>query len=597
MSSPISLAKFRQSLLASTARILVMGTAVWGVACARVTGAPNTVAAPASASYDVVITGGRIVDGTGNAWFYGDVGLRGDRIASITPRGSLANAQAARHIDATGMVVAPGFIDIQGQSGSAFLFGDGRNVGKLVQGVTTEILGEGETPAPVNDIIFADADIKDSSVARVINSFRGEHGFDSWLVAMERHGISSNVGSFVGAGTIREYGMGLRQGAATGAALDSMRAAVRRAMVDGAFGMASALIYPPNNYASTEELIEEAKVMAPFGGLYITHMRSEADTYLEAIDEAMRIGREGGVPVEIYHLKAAGKANWPKGPLAIAKIDSARAAGLDIQADMYPYTAGGTGLTACLPPWSEADGKLFANLADPVMRAKIKAETLHKTFAWENLCDQATPEGVLITALHSPEWKAFSGKRLSDIAKARGKDWVETAMDMILAEHNRVETLFFIASEENIKLQLAQPWIKIGTDAAGHDPDSTKSLVHPRSYGTYPRILGKYVREEHVLTLEDAIRKMSAAVAERLSIKDRGSLREGMYADVVVFNPATIAEHGTYEKPNQLATGVSNVFVNGVEVVRDGKHTGAKPGRVVRGTGGDRADFDGLPRR
>lgn len=582
MTSPGTLLR---SIAGRPVRALAIATTIVGTACSQAAGTSRTAATPDGAAYDVVITGGRIVDGTGNAWFYGDVGLRDGHIARISARGSLANAQAGKRVDATGMVVAPGFIDIQGQSGYAFLFGDGRNVGKLVQGVTTEILGEGSTPAPVNNLTVGDEEFQDSTVARTINSFRGEHGFDMWLRSMEKHGISSNVGSFVGAGTIREYGMGMRQGAATGATLDSMRAAVRRAMADGAFGMASALIYPPNNYASTEELIEESKVMSPFGGVYITHMRSEADTYLEAIDEAMRIGREGHVPVEIYHLKAAGKANWPKGPRAIAKIDSARAAGLDVQADMYPYTAGGTGLTACLPPWSAADGKLFANLADPATRAKIKAETQHKTFDWENLCDQATPEGVLITALHSPAWKNYSGKRLSDIATAYGKDWIETAMDMILAEHNRVETIFFIASEENIKLQLAQPWMKIGTDAGGHDPDSTKSLVHPRSYGTYPRILGKYVRDERVLTLEDAVRKMSAAVAERLFIKDRGTLREGMFADVVVFDPATIAEHGTYDKPNQLATGVRNVFVNGIEVVHDGKHTGAKPGRVVRGPG------------
>ena len=580
-----SSASLLRSSTRRSARVIAIVATIMGIACSQAAGSSRTAATPQPARYDVVITGGKIVDGTGNAWFYGDLGVRHGRIATITMRGNLANAEAAKRIDATGMVVAPGFIDIQGQSGSAFLFGDGRNVGKLVQGVTTEILGEGSTPAPVNDLTVGDEKLRDSSVAKTINSFRGDHGFDTWLRAMEKHGISSNVGSFVGAGTIREYGMGMRQGAATGAPLDSMRAAVRRAMVDGAFGMASALIYPPNSYASTEELVEEAKTMSPFGGVYISHMRSEADTYLEAIDEAMRIGREARVPVEIYHLKAAGKANWPKGPRAIAKIDSARAAGLDIGADMYPYTAGGTGLTACFPPWSAADGKLFANLADPVMRAKIKAETLHKTFDWENLCDQATPEGVLITALESPDWKAFAGKRLADIATAHSKDWIETAMDMVLAEHDRVETIFFIASEENIKLQLAQPWMKIGTDAGGRDPDSTKSLVHPRSYGTYPRILGKYVREEHVLTLEDAVRKMSAAVAERLSIKDRGSLREGMYADIVVFDPNTIAEHGTYENPNQLATGVLNVFVNGVEVVHDGKHTGAKPGRIVRGPG------------
>jgi dihydroorotase/N-acyl-D-amino-acid deacylase len=402
---------------------------------------------------------------------------------------------------------------------------------------------------------------------------------------MAAHGISPNVGSFVGAGTIRQYGMGMRQGAPAGAALDSMRAAVRRAMEDGAFGLASALIYPPGNYATTEELVEEAKAMAPYGGVYITHMRSEADTYLEAIDEAMRIGREGGVPVEIYHLKAAGQRNWPKAARAVAKIDSARAAGQDVQANMYPYTAGGTGLTACLPPWSAAEGKLFDNLADPATRQKIKAEVQHQTTEWENLCDLATPAGVLITALRSPQFAQYSGKRLGEIAQALGKDPIETAMDLILAERNRVGTIYFLMDEANVAMQLKQPWMKIGTDAAGYDPDSTRDLVHPRSYGTYPRILGKYVRDEKVLPLEDAVRKMSGAVASRLSIADRGLLHEGMYADVVIFDPATIAERSTYERPHQLSVGVRDVWVNGVQVVAGGRHTGAKPGRVVRGPG------------
>lgn len=540
---------------------------------------------PESGPYDVVITGGKLVDGSGNAWFYGDVAIKGDRIARIAPRGVLDTSRARSHIDATGLVVAPGFIDIQGQSGGSFLLGDGRDVSKLTQGVTTEILGEGETPAPENDLTLAGEDLSNKKLAAVVEQMRGPHGFDAWLRAMQAHGISPNVGSFVGAGTIRQYGMGMRQGTPTSATLDSMRAAVRRAMEDGAFGMASALIYPPNNYASTDELIEEAKAMAPYGGLYITHMRSEADKYLEAIDEAMRIGREGGVPVEIYHLKAAGQRNWFKAPLAIAKIDSARAAGMDIQADMYPYTAGGTGLTACLPPWSEANGKLFENLKDPAMRAKIKAEVEHPTSDWENLCEQATPQGVLITQLRSPEYKKFAGKRLSEIAAAQGKDWIDAAMDLILADRRRVETIYFIIDEDNLKLQLRQPWMKIGTDAGGYDPDSTTALVHPRSYGTYPRILGKYVRDEHVLSIEDAVRKMSAAVAERLSIRDRGLLREGMFADVVTFDPRTIIDRATYERPHQISTGVHDVFVNGVLVVHDGKHTGAKPGRVVRGPG------------
>ncbi len=546
---------------------------------------PSGSPAPAADSaYDVIIANGRVVDGSGNAWFYGDIAVRGDKIAKIVRRGQLAGATARRHIDATGMVVAPGFIDIQGQSGDLFLSGDGRDVGKLTQGVTTEILGEAYTVAPVSAMTLADL-AADTATLAIVRRFQGAHGFDAWLRAMQAHGISPNVGSFVGASTIREYAMGLHMGAAPVEKLDSMRAAMRHGMEDGAFGLGSALIYPPGNYASTEELIEIAKAMSPYGGLYITHMRSEADRFLEGVDEAIRIGQEGHVPVEIYHLKAAGKRNWSKATQAIAKIDSARAAGQDVQADMYPYTAGGTGLAACLPPSASADGKLFENLADSAKRGKIRADIAHPTTYAESLCEQATPEGVLLTAFRNPENKKWAGHRLSEVMAASGKDWLSAVMDLLLTEHQDIGTIFFLMNEDNVALQLKQPWIKIGTDAEGPDPDSTTAFTHPRSYGTYPRILGKYVRDEHVLTLEDAIRKMSGAVADRLLIRDRGLLREGMYADVVVLDPATIQEHSTYERPNQASTGVREVFVNGVEVIRDGRHTGAKPGHVVRGPG------------
>jgi dihydroorotase/N-acyl-D-amino-acid deacylase len=376
-----------------------------------------------------------------------------------------------------------------------------------------------------------------------------------------------------------------RVGAGGGATLDSMRAAVARAMEDGAFGMASALIYPPNTFATTEELIEESKAMAPYGGVYITHMRSEADRYLEAIDEVIRISKEAGVPGEIYHLKAAGVRNWPKARLAIAKIDSARAAGIDIQANMYPWTAGGTGLTSCLPPSFSAEGKLYDNLASEAVRTKIRAEVAHPTSDWENLCELATPDGVLITSLRNPENQQYIGKRLTEIAKMKNKDYLDAAMDLILSEHSRVETIYFLMSEDNVKLQLQQPWIKIGSDAGGPDPDSVRALVHPRTFGNFPRVLGKYVRDEHVIPLEDAVRKMTSAVAERLSNHDRGLLMPGMYADVVVFDPATIADRATYEQPKQLSVGVRDVWVNGVQVLRDGTHTGAKPGRALRGPG------------
>jgi N-acyl-D-amino-acid deacylase len=564
-------------------RALALALIAASAACATASSTGRGAASTAGAPYDVVIENGKIVDGSGNAWFYGDVGIRGDRIVTISRRGELGNVAAQRHIDATGLVVAPGFIDIQGQSGGQFLNGDGRDVGKLTQGVTTEILGEAYTAAPVSDISIADIPADRTAQIASAKRFLGPHGFDAWLRAMQAHGISANVGSFVGASTLREYAMGMHMGVAAGPALDSMRTAMRNAMEDGAFGLGSALIYPPGNYANTEELIEIAKAMAPYGGVYITHMRSEADQLLEAMDEAIRIGKEGGVPVEIYHLKAAGKRNWSKAPAMIAKIDSARAAGLDVQANMYPFTAGGTGLAACLPPSASADGKLFENLADPTMRAKIRAEVAHPTSYWESLCEQATPDGVLIAGLRTPENARWAGHRLAEISAAAGTDWLETVMNLLVSEKRDIGTLYFLMSEDNVRLQLKQPWMKIGTDATGPDPDSVKSLVHPRSYATYPKILGQYVREERVIPLEDAVRKMSGAVADRLLIHDRGLLRPGMYADVVVFDAATIKDHSTYEQPHQLSTGVRHVFVNGVEVIRDGRHTGAKPGRVVRG--------------
>jgi dihydroorotase/N-acyl-D-amino-acid deacylase len=315
-------------------------------------------------------------------------------------------------------------------------------------------------------------------------------------------------------------------------------------------------------------------------------MRSEGDQLLEAMDEAIRIGRDGGVPVEIYHLKAAGKRNWGKAAQAIAKIDSARRAGLDVQADMYAYTAGGTGLSACTPPWASENGKLLENLQNPTTRARIKAEMLSDQTAWENLCLLATPDNVLLLGLRQPQDMPFMGKRLGEVARALGKDWPDAVMDLLIAERQRIGTVYFLMSEENVRLQLQQPWMKFGTDAAGQDPDSSKgTLTHPRAYGNFPKIMGQYVRDEHVIPLEDAVRKATSAVATRLSLEQRGIVREGFYADLVVFDPARIAEHATYENPHQLSTGVPWVLVNGVPVVADGRATGAKPGRVLRGRG------------
>jgi N-acyl-D-amino-acid deacylase len=561
--------------------------ALLAAACAPASpvAAPAPAGAP-TAPYDLVIEGGRVIDGSGNAWFHGDVAVSGDRIARVAPAGTLASAPARERIDARGLVVAPGFIDIQGHSREAFLRGDGRIVSKVTQGITTEILGEGWTNAPANERTLAGSgDITDPEVQRLARSFMGPRGFDTWLETMVRRGASANVGSFVGGATLRAYAKGQAAGPPTPAELDTMRAAMRRAMEDGAFGLATALIYPPGNFATTEELIEISRAMAPFGGVYITHMRSEADQLLEATDEAIRIGREGGVPVEIYHLKAAGRRNWDKTVPLIARIDSARAAGQDVQANMYPYVAGGTGLNACLPPWADEDGRLLENLRDPGMRARIRAEVLDQRTEWENLCELADPEGVLVLGLRRPENQRWVAMRLSQIAADRDQHWVDVVMDLLVSEEQRIGTIYFMMSEENVALKMRQPWMKFGTDAGGMDPDSARGGAHPRAYGTFPRILGRYVRDEGVLSLEEAVRKMSSAVAVRLNIPDRGQLQEGMYADIVVFDPETVRDRSTFEEPHQLSVGIRHVLVNGTRVVRDGEHTGAKPGRVVRGPG------------
>src|SRR5215471_17482097 len=376
-------------------------------------------------SYDLVISNGRIVDGAGNPWFYGDIGIRGDRIAHIATAGSLQ--------DARNLIVARGFIDIQSGSQGALLNGDGRVISHVGQGITTEIMGEGWTAAPTNE--KTQSSQESLGRAGAAPRFEGPHGFDAWLRTMEQHGASLNFGSFIGAATVRQYVMGMRQGEANPGELEQMQTLVRNAMLDGAFGIGSALIYPPGVYANTRELAGIAKAMAPFGGIYITHMRSEADHLIESIQEALAIGRDAGVPVEIYHLKAAGKRNWGKMTEAIALIEQARRSGQDAGANMYPYTAGGTGLTACFPPWTAADGKLFENLADPAVRAKIRAEMAEPFTEWENMGQLAGPENILIVTLNQPDNRAFAGKRLSEIAKAQNKDWRDAAMDLVLTEH------------------------------------------------------------------------------------------------------------------------------------------------------------------
>jgi dihydroorotase/N-acyl-D-amino-acid deacylase len=538
---------------------------------------------PSTGAFDVVIENGRVIDGTGSAWFYGDVALRGDRIAAIGPRGSFRAARATTRVDATGHVVAPGFIDIQAHSIGHYMTGDGKAISMITQGITTAIHGEGSSLGPVNDNLLASE--TDTASRRMLSMFTGPNGFAKWLEYMVSRGTAQNVGSFIGDGTVRVYAKGTEEGRLTPAELDTMRAMVTRSMRDGAFGIASALIYPPNTYASTEELIEAAKAMAPFGGVYITHMRSEGDKFLEALDEAIRIGREGGVAVEIYHLKASGPRNWPKMPQAIAKIDSARAAGQDVQANMYLYPAGGNSFASCIPPKYAAGGRLLENLKNPALRATMITEMHAVDAGYENLCEIATPENVMVVGFRKEANKRFEGTRLSEISSALGKDWAEAIIDLNVDEELRLGELLFLMSEDNIRLQLKQPWIKFGTDASSVDPTTARGMVHPRSYGNFPRLLARYVREQQVIPLEDAVRKASAAVASRLSITDRGVLKAGLKADIIIFDPATIADNATFENPHRLSTGMRDVFVNGVAVLRNNQHTGAKPGVVVRGPG------------
>ena len=545
--------------------------------------ATMTSSAEPAGVFDVVIENGRVVDGTGAAWYYGDVALRGERIAAIGPRGAFRLARAASRVDAAGHVVAPGFIDIQAHSIGHYMTGDGKAISMITQGITTAIHGEGSSLGPMNDKLLAAE--TDTAARRVLSQFTGPNGFAKWLEYMVGRGTAQNVGSFLGDGTVRVYAKGTEQGPLTAAERDTMKAMIARSMRDGAFGIASALIYPPNTYASTEELIEAAKAMAPYGGVYITHMRSEGDKFLEAVDEAMRIGREGGVPVEIFHLKASGPRNWPKMPVAIARIDSARAAGQDVQANMYLYPAGGNSFASCIPPKYAAGGRLMENLKNPALRATMVAEMHAADAGYENLCEIATPENVMVVGFRKEENRRFEGKRLSEIAATLGKDWAEVIIDLNIDEELRLGELLFLMSEDNIRLQLRQPWIKFGTDAGSQDPATARGMTHPRAYGNFPRLFARYVREQQVIPLEDAVRKASSAVATRLLITDRGVLKPGLKADVIVFDAQTITDHATFENPHRLSTGVRDVFVNGVAVLRNGQHTGAKPGVVVRGPG------------
>ena len=540
------------------------------------------------AQLDVLIRNAKIVDGTGSPWRYGEIALRGERIVEVGSLGALSGSDATEVVDARGKVVCPGFIDIQSHSIVPLMI-DGRCLSKITQGVTTEIMGEGSTPAPFGGRIEKGLSegIYGARLTEWVERARRWHRFGDWLSAMVEVGVSPNVGSFLGAGTLREYAMGLEMRAPTGDELSQMQRVMAEAMEDGAFGPSYALIYPPDAYAETEEIIAVSKEAASRGGLYITHIRSEGDAILDAVDEAIRIGREGGLPVEIYHLKAAGRRNWDRMQQVVEKIDAARGSGLDVTADMYPYAASGTGLSSVLPPWAAAEGKLFERLEDPAQRAEIKAEAMRPGGRWEAMVDQHGEEGVMPIGFQQEVNKPYVGLRLSEIARQRGQDWFDAVCDLLLSERQRISTIYFSMSEENVAMQLGLPWIKVSTDAGGHDPAWAEAYgpVHPRGYGTYPRVLGQYVREQKRLRLEEAIHKMSGAVAQRLSLADRGVLMRGMQADIAMFDEDEIGDRATFEAPHQLSVGVRDVWVNGVRVVRDGTHTGATPGQVVRPNG------------
>ena len=533
-------------------------------------------------NFDVIIKGGTVYDGTGAEPRRADLAIRSDRIAGV---GDFRSAKAKTVIDAKGLAVAPGFINMLSWSTES-LIEDGRSQSEIRQGITTEIMGEGESMGPVNDrvrehMLREQADIKYDIKWNTLAEY---------LRYLETRGVSCNVASFIGATTIREYVIGFEDKAPTPEQLDQMRELVRKEMEAGALGIGTSLIYPPAFYAKTEELIEMCKVAAKYQGKYISHMRSEGNHLLEALDELIRISREAGIPAEVYHIKAAGQPNWGKIADLLSRIEAAQKKGLKITADMYTYTAGGTGLDACLPPWTEDGGypALFKRLRDLPTREKIKAQVQTPTNEWENMYLAAGgPEHIVLAGFKSQKLKPLTGKTLAEVAKTRGKDPIDTAMDLIAEDESRIGTIYFMISEENIKKELAKPWISFGSDEASQAPEGVflKSNPHPRAYGNFARVLGKYVRDEKVLPMSDAIHRLSGLPATNLGLDHRGFLKQGMFADVVVFDPATIADRATFEKPHQYAVGVKHVFVNGIQVLKDGEHTGAKPGRALWGPG------------
>jgi N-acyl-D-amino-acid deacylase len=539
-------------------------------------------AAPPPPAFDVVIRGGTIYDGTGQPGRRIDLGIRGDRIATV---GELTSTTAGTTIDATGLAVAPGFINMLSWATESLLV-DGRSQGDIRQGVTLEIFGEGSSMGPLTPemkkrMVDEMGDLKYEITWTTLAEY---------LKTLETRGVSTNVASFIGATTIREHVIGLEDKQPTPEQLDRMRALVKQEMEAGALGIGSSLIYAPAFYASTEELIELCKVAAQYRGKYISHMRSEGNRLVEAVEELLRISREAKIPAEIYHLKAAGKANWSKMDKVIAMVEKARAEGLKITADMYTYPAGATGLDAAMPPWVLDGGyeAAFKRLKDPATRKKIAHAITTPSTEWENLYLAAgSPDRVLLIEFKSEALKPLTGKSLAEVAKMRNESVPDTIMNLVLEDRSRVGTVYFMMDEENIKKQIALPWVSFGSDASSMvpEPPFTKSNPHPRAYGNFSRLLGRYVRDEKIIPLEEAVRRLTGLPATNLELENRGFIREGMFADVVIFDPAQIADRATFEKPHQYSVGMKHVFVNGVQVLKEGEHTGAKPGRAIQGSG------------
>ena len=535
-----------------------------------------------SPTYDLIIRNGRIIDGTGSPWYSGDLGIRDGRIATI---GRLDGAKAKQTVDARGNVVAPGFIDMLGQSELAILV-DPRVPSKIFQGITTEITGEGGSPAPLNVAIVA-ADRSGYEQLGITPDWRT---VAEYYARLERQGIGINMATYVGATQVRRMVLGDDDKDPTPAQLDQMRALVRQAMREGAVGLSTSLQYPPAPYAETPELIALATEAARLGGVYATHLRNESDEILPALDEAIRIGREARIPVEVWHLKTAGKNNWGRMPEVVAKIDSARKAGVDIAADTYAYTAWFNSLSSFVPPWAHDGGtaRLLERLRDPEARARIRRDMEDADAGWDNSWQKIEgPQAILVGAVHNPELRKYQGKTLADVARNRGKDAIDALLDLLIEDGAYTYVAVFGMSEADVTLALAQPWVSIDCDSEGAAPEGilSKTHPHPRAYGTFPRILRKYVREEQRLTLEDAIRKFTSLPAQRMRLGDRGVLKAGMWADVVVFDPATIRDRATFAQPHQLSEGMRWVLVNGVPVIAEGKTTGARPGKVLRGPG------------